>query len=145
MHPYIVDLSIIWHGNPHQFDIVNFATSPSRYIQLHVLQYSRFRKKNLINILQFCGFCCQFLNIWPNISIYQLQTSASFLDLLFQIDSEAQLRTTKNIISIFPLWTYHLYVATFQQHLQMEYISLSWYDIRELVGHIKISLIEGYC
>ena len=31
---------------------------------------------------------------------------------------------TKEIISIFPLWTFHLYVATFQQHLYMEYISL---------------------
>jgi hypothetical protein len=36
------------------------------------------------------------------------------------------------MISIFPLSTFHLYVATFQQHLQMEYISLSWYDIPEL-------------
>ena len=29
--------------------------------------------------------------------------------------------TTKETISIFPLWTFHLYVATFQQHLHMEY------------------------
>jgi hypothetical protein len=29
------------------------------------------------------------------------------------------------MISIFPLWTFHLYVATFQQHLHMEYISQS--------------------
>jgi hypothetical protein len=32
------------------------------------------------------------------------------------------------MISIFPLWTFHLYVATFQQHLHMEYISLRWYE-----------------
>jgi hypothetical protein len=32
--------------------------------------------------------------------------------------------TTKKMI--FPLWTFHLYVRTFQQHLHMEYISLSW-------------------
>jgi hypothetical protein len=50
--------------------------------------------------------------------------------------------------SIFPLWTFHLYVATFQQHLHMEYISLScsefgnfvitfiWYYIPEIVVHI---------
>ena len=36
------------------------------------------------------------------------------------------------MISIFPLWTFHLYVATFQQHLHMEYISLRWYDIPDL-------------
>ena len=49
------------------------------------------------------------------------------------------------MISIFPLWTFHLYVATFQQHLHMEYISLSWYDIPELVVPIRISLIESSC
>jgi hypothetical protein len=43
------------------------------------------------------------------------------------------------------LWTFHLYVATFQQHLLMKYISLSWYNIPELVVPIKISLIEGCC
>jgi hypothetical protein len=37
------------------------------------------------------------------------------------------------MISIFPLWTFHLYVAAFQKQLHMEYISLSWYDIPELV------------
>jgi hypothetical protein len=42
----------------------------------------------------------------------------------------------------FHLWTFHLYAATFQQHLHMEYISLSWYDIPELVVPIRISLIE---
>jgi hypothetical protein len=31
----------------------------------------------------------------------------------------------------FPIVNFHLYVATFQQHLHMEYISLSWYDIPE--------------
>jgi hypothetical protein len=47
--------------------------------------------------------------------------------------------------SIFPLWTFHLYVATFQQHLHMEYISLRWYDTPELVVPIRNSLIEGCC
>jgi hypothetical protein len=53
--------------------------------------------------------------------------------------------TTKEMISIFPLWTFHLHVATFQQHLHMEYISLRWYDIPELVVPIRITLIEGCC
>ena len=52
---------------------------------------------------------------------------------------------TREMISIFPLWTFHLYVATFQQHLHMEYIYLSWYDIPELVVPIRISLIEDCC
>jgi hypothetical protein len=71
--------------------------------------------------------------------------SASYFDLHFKIDSEGRLRTnftTKEIISIFPLWTFHLYVATFQH---MEYIFLSWYDIPELVVPIRISLIGGCC
>jgi hypothetical protein len=29
---------------------------------------------------------------------------------------------------MFPLWTFPLYIATFQQHLHMEYIYLGWYD-----------------
>jgi hypothetical protein len=37
------------------------------------------------------------------------------------------------------------YVSTFHQHLHMEYISLSWYDIPELVIPIRISMIEGCC
>jgi hypothetical protein len=37
------------------------------------------------------------------------------------------------MISIFPLLNFHLYVPTFQQHLHMKYISLSWSDIPELV------------
>jgi hypothetical protein len=43
------------------------------------------------------------------------------------------------------LWTFHLYVVTFQQHLHMEYISLSWYAIPELVVPIRIFLIEDCC
>jgi hypothetical protein len=53
--------------------------------------------------------------------------------------------TTKKMISIFPFWMFHLYVATFQQHLHIEYISLSWYDIPELVVPIQTSLKEGCC
>ena len=49
------------------------------------------------------------------------------------------------MISIFPLWTFHLYVATFQQHLHMKYIPPSGYDIPELVISIRISLIEDWC
>jgi hypothetical protein len=44
--------------------------------------------------------------------------------------------TTKEMS--FPLWTFHLYVETFQQHLHIEYISLSWSDIPELVVPICI-------
>jgi len=50
--------------------------------------------------------------------------------------------TTKEMIWFFPFWTFHLYVAIFQQHLHMEYISLSWSNIPELVFPIRISLIE---
>ena len=43
------------------------------------------------------------------------------------------------MIAIFPLWTFHWYVTTFQQYLHMDYISLSWSDIPELVVFIRIS------
>ena len=54
--------------------------------------------------------------------------SASYLDLHLEIDSEGLLRTKlydKRDDSNFPLRTFHSYIATFQQHLHMEYISLS--------------------
>ena len=70
--------------------------------------------------------------------------SASYLDLHLTIDSEGLLRT-KEMISIFPLWTFHCCVAIFQQQLHMDYASLSWFDITELVVPIRFSLIEGCC
>ena len=53
--------------------------------------------------------------------------SVSYPDTNIEIDSEVRLRTNiyyKRDDFIFPLWTFPLYVATFQQHLHMEYISL---------------------
>jgi hypothetical protein len=53
--------------------------------------------------------------------------SASYLDLHLTIDSEGQLRTKfndKRDDFNFPIVNFHSYVATFQQHLHMEYISL---------------------
>ena len=38
-----------------------------------------------------------------------------------------------------------IYAATFKQHFHMEYLSLSWSDISELVIPIIISLIAGCC
>ena len=58
--------------------------------------------------------------------------SSSYLDLHLEIDNEPNF-TTKEMISIFSLWTIHLYEATFQQHLHMECISFRWSDIPELV------------
>jgi hypothetical protein len=69
---------------------------------------------------------------------------ASCLGLHLEVDSEEWLRT-KQMVSIFPLWTFHLYVSTIQQHLHMEYISLSWYHIPEFVASIMVSLIAGCC
>ena len=40
--------------------------------------------------------------------------------------------TTREMITIFPLWTFHLYITMFQKHLHMEYISLSWCNIPNL-------------
>jgi hypothetical protein len=34
----------------------------------------------------------------------------------------------KAMISIFPLWTFHWYVTTFQYYLHLEYMHLSWYS-----------------
>ena len=53
--------------------------------------------------------------------------SASYIGLLLKIDSECRI-STKETISIFLLLTFHMYVATFHQHLHIEYISLSWFQ-----------------
>ena len=53
--------------------------------------------------------------------------SASYLDLHLESDSEGRLRTKlydKRDDFNFPIVNFPLYVATFQQHLHMEYISL---------------------
>ena len=65
----------------------------------------------------------------------------TYLDLHLEIFSEERLKTTKEMISIFSSWTFHLYVAKCDQH--MEYIYFSWYDIAELVVPIWMSLVEG--
>jgi hypothetical protein len=52
--------------------------------------------------------------------------SASYLDLHLEIDSESRLRTNlydKSDDFNFPMKMFHLYEATFQKHLHMEYIS----------------------
>ena len=53
--------------------------------------------------------------------------------------------TTKEMTSIFPLRTFHLYVATLQQHMHMEYIYLSSSYIPELLVPIIMFFIEGCC
>jgi len=47
---------------------------------------------------------------------------------------------TKKIVYIFPLWTFHFWVATFHQHLYMVYLSLSWCNIPGLMVPIMIYL-----
>ena len=77
-----------------------------------------------------------------------IDRSASYLDLHLEIEGEGRLRTKlydKRYDFNFPSWTFQAYVAAFQQHLQMEYIYLSWYGILELVVPIRNSLIEGCC
>ena len=72
--------------------------------------------------------------------------SASYLDLHLEIDNERGLNfTTNEMISIFKLWTFHLYEATFQQLLHTENISLILSDMSMLVVPIMISLIECCC
>jgi hypothetical protein len=69
------------------------------------------------------------------------------LDVLHvEIEDEDVLRTKpqKRSFQFSDCLTFHIYVATVQQHLNMEHISLSWYDIPELKVHIMIFL-RGLC
>ena len=70
-----------------------------------------------------------------------IDLSASYLDLHVEIESEVRLRTKhydKRDDFNFLLGTFHLYVATFKQHLQMEYISVSWYDIPDFLDIVLL-------
>ena len=60
----------------------------------------------------------------PQIQIGLLHTLTHTLKLTVKGGEERNF-TTKEMISIFSLWTFHLYVPTFQQHLHIEYTSLS--------------------
>ena len=46
----------------------------------------------------------------------------------------------KEMLSVFTLWTFKLpvYESNFKRHLNVDYISLRWYDIPELLFPIKI-------
>ena len=91
-----------------------------------------------LNNSTFCDFADRINPIELEIKdTTDTDRSALYLDLHLEIYSEGRLwrnATTKEMISISPLWTFHFYVAKFQQHLHMEYISLSWYDIAEPTG-----------
>ena len=85
-------------------------------------------EKKLAFNFRFCNIDC----IYPiEIEIKDTARSASYFDLHLKIDSDGRLRTKlydKRDDFHFPIVTFHLYEATFQQHLHMEYISLSWSD-----------------
>jgi len=89
------------------------------------------------------SFCHHLVSVVGHLSFCQL--------FILLTPWNTQWRSAKNetlrqeMISIFPLSTFNIFVATFQQHLNMGYISLRWSDIPELVVPIRISLIEGCC
>ena len=105
-------------------------------------------KKNEKNLAQSFNYIFRYIN-----DVHSLNNSSlgDFVDRTCPIDLEikhtqieiGQERnlTTTQMISIFPLSNFNLYVATFQQHLHMVYTFLSWYDIQELVVPIRISLM----
>jgi hypothetical protein len=69
------------------------------------------------------NFACLLITIW--IFAYRCHSLIEPFskELLIVGAGKERCFTTKHIISIFPLWTFCLYVATFQQHLPIEYIS----------------------
>jgi len=74
--------------------------------------------------------------------------SAPYLDLHLEIDSKGRLKTKLYDKRDFPIVNFpftNVYVATFQLRVHMEFISLSWSDIPEIVVPIRISLRKGCC
>ena len=89
-----------------------------------------------LNNSRFGDFVDRIYSIELDIRIPQIQ-----IGLLHTLTYTSELYNKRYDFN-FLMWTLHLYIARFQQHLHMEYISLSWYDIPELVVHIRISLID---
>ena len=72
--------------------------------------------------------------------------SALYLDLHLNIDSKGRLRTKiydKRDYLNFSIANFQFICSTIPA--APAYISLSWYNIREIVVPIRISLIEGCC
>ena len=90
----------------------------------------------------FWPLCCLFFDI--RILITPLVSSNSswltHINWQWRLGKNETLRQKRWFQS-----TFHLYVATFQQYLHMEYISLRWSDIPELVVSIRNSSIEDCC
>ena len=84
-----------------------------------------------LNISRFGDFVDRIFPIELEIKdTTDTEMSAQYLDLHLENDSDGRLKRnfmTIEMISIFPLWTFHLFVATFHQHLYMEYIYI-WVD-----------------
>ena len=69
----------------------------------------------LFNIAKFCDYVDQMISPWTwNKVSPDTTSSVSYIDLHLKIYSKGRLRTklAKEMISMFPLWTSHLYVAT---------------------------------
>jgi hypothetical protein len=70
----------------------------------------------------YCIDDMSFTKEFDIMDITDTARSASYLDLYLEMNGEYRLRTKLIVVSIFPLLTFHLYVALSQQYLHMEYI-----------------------
>ena len=122
----------------------NHYSPTCSFIRMRQISYSCFSRKTKRSYLDPLMYILLYRwSQWAwNKDTTDTARFASCLDLQLEVDSEGRLRMKpyhKRGDFNFPLWTVHLYVATFQQHLYMEYISLSWSDIPELVASIMMS------
>jgi hypothetical protein len=118
----------------------------------------RFLKKNEKKLARSFNFTFRdidyVLSLWWHDRIYPIELeikdttdpdwSALYLDIHLEIRAVKNETWRQKIWFQFSHWELS-YVETFQQHLHMEYIYLSWYDIPELVVPIRMSLMEGSC
>ena len=96
-----------------------------------------------IPVYSWCTFTTLLLTWWFVNRIYPTEVEikdttgtarfTSYFDLHLAIDSNCQLRT-----KLCPFWPFQLCVATFQKHLHVEYIFLSWSEITECVVPFRI-------
>ena len=126
---------ILWRG----FSRKTKRSCPDHLFSLTAISMMSFTRKQNLNLVTLLIVSIPLSLRIPQMQSGLLHTLTYTSKCTVRVDLE-RIFTTKEKISIFPLWTFCLYVATC-----IWSISLSWSDIPALVVSIMISLIEGCC
>jgi hypothetical protein len=97
--------------------------------------------------LLFLGTWSHLWSLWRPWNLRKFNKSASYLDILPNIDSNGRQHFTTNVMILtLQSSTFLFYVVIYHLHLFMECISPSWFDMQELVLRVRnfhIGIVPG--